>query len=99
MNYRIDNLEWVTQRENILHARRTGLYGRPSPIFHRKLNELQQKRNESNQRLAKSIGVSASSVANWKSGEITPRPRHVKMLAEHFGVTVDELLRSEQEPV
>ena len=54
------------------------------------------ERGETNYKLAKELGVHQTSVANWKSG-IKPHPRHVRMLAEHFGITVDELLSEQEE--
>ena len=59
--------------------------------FAENLSVLQAKHRETNYRLAKEIGVHQSSIANWKSG-VTPHPRHIRIVAEHFGVTVDELL-------
>lgn len=59
--------------------------------FAENLSVLQAKHGETNYRLAKEIGVHQSSIANWKSG-VTPHPRHIRIVAEHFGVTVDELL-------
>ena len=55
------------------------------------LARLQEKNGETNYRLAKEIGVHQSSIQNWKDG-IRPHPKHIKLLAEHYGVTVDELL-------
>lgn len=55
------------------------------------LSRLQERAGESNYRLAKEIGVHQSSVANWKSG-IMPHPKHAKLVAEHYGVSVDDLL-------
>lgn len=57
------------------------------------LARLQAERGETNYRLAKALGVHQSSIANWKSGEISPHPKHVRMLADYFGVTVDDLLK------
>jgi len=62
--------------------------------FSENLSRLQMERGETNYRLAKEIGVHQSSVANWKIG-ITPHPKHLKLIADHFGVTVDELLGRE----
>ena len=59
--------------------------------FAENLSVLQAKHGETNYRLAKEIGVHQSSIANWKSG-VTPHPRHIRIVAEHFSVTVDELL-------
>lgn len=61
------------------------------------LARLQAERGETNYRLAKTLGVHQSSIANWKSGETTPHPKHLRALAEHFGVTVDELLTDQQQ--
>lgn len=63
-------------------------------MFAENLSRLQAERGETNYRLAKEIGVHQSSIANWKSG-IVPHPKHIRLLAEHFGVTVDELLSNE----
>lgn len=60
------------------------------------LSRLQKERGETNYRIAKELGVHQSSVANWKDG-IMPHPRHVRLLAEHFGVTVDELLSDRED--
>ena len=60
------------------------------------LSRLQAERGESNYRLAKEIGVHQSSIQNWKDG-IKPHPKHIKLLAEHYGVTVDELLSDQDE--
>lgn len=56
------------------------------------LARLQAERGETNYRLAKEIGVHQSSIANWKSGDVCPHPRHIKKLADHFCISVDELL-------
>lgn len=60
------------------------------------LARLQVERGETNYRLAKIIGVHQSSIANRKTRGITPRPKHIKMLAEHFGVTTEDLLEDER---
>ena len=56
------------------------------------LARLQAERGETNYRLAKILGVHQSSIANWKNGKIRPHPKHIKMIADHFDVTEDELL-------
>lgn len=64
--------------------------------FSDNLTRLQNKNGETNYRLAKEIGVHQSSIANWKIG-ITPHPKHLKLVADHFGVTVDELLQTDNQ--
>lgn len=72
--------------------------------FPENLARLQKQRFETNYRLAKDIGVHQTSIANWKKG-IKPHPKHLKLIADHFGVTVEELKmevsndpRANQEP-
>lgn len=60
-----------------------------------KICELQDQRGESNYRLAKILGVSQSSVANWREGKSKPMKIYIEKLAEHFGCTVDDLLKEE----
>lgn len=62
------------------------------------LNRLQMERGETNYRLAKSIGVTQTSIANWKTG-VKPHPRHVKMLEVHYRLKdgqLSKLLKSER---
>lgn len=47
--------------------------------------------------LAKSIGVSQSTVANWLDKAMTPQFRHVGLLAAHYGCTTDELLKEDDD--
>lgn len=60
-------------------------------MFAKNLSRLQADRKETNYRLAKEIGVHQTSIQNWKNGTI-PHPKHIQLVAEHFGVTVDDLL-------
>ena len=58
--------------------------------FAENLARLQEQNGESSYRLAKIIGVHQSSIANWKNG-IKPHPKHVRLVAEHYGVTVADI--------
>lgn len=58
------------------------------------LEKMMNERHETNYKLAKEIGVHQSTVANWKKG-MTPQLEHRALLANHFGCTVDELLKEE----
>lgn len=61
------------------------------------LVRLQSENGETNYRLAKEIGVSQTSVKNWRDGVTHPFPRHVKAIAKHYGVKVEELMGTEKE--
>lgn len=63
--------------------------------FAENILRLQEEHGETNYALAKALGVSQSSIANWKKGTI-PHKLCLDALANHFGVTVDDLLNPDQ---
>lgn len=56
----------------------------------RKLSSLMKERGETNYRLAKEIGVSQSTIANWLVGT-EPTGLALKAVANHFGCEIDDL--------
>ena len=54
--------------------------------FSETLATLMKDKGESNYRLAKEIGVSQTTVANWLSGKNEPIPSIRKLLDHHFGI-------------
>lgn len=48
------------------------------------------------QQLAEQIGAKQNTVSGWETGVITPRVDKLKAMAELFGCTVDELLKSDE---
>lgn len=65
--------------------------------FPETLVSLQKKNGESSYRLAKNLDVSEQSIANWRNGVRFPHPRNLKKLANHYCVTVEELLAGKEE--
>lgn len=63
--------------------------------FAKNLIQIQSKHGETNYRLAKAIGVTQTSVKNWRSGERLPHPKTREKIAAHYGVTVEELMKEE----
>ena len=59
-----------------------------------KLSLLMKEKGETNYRLAKELGVSQSTIANWLSGT-KPSRLAEKAIAEHFGCTVEDLQKVE----
>ena len=57
----------------------------------RKLNQMTQED------IAEAVGVSRQAVAKWESGETIPDLEKCKLLAELFGVTLDDLANYEPE--
>lgn len=51
---------------------------------------------ETNYRLAKEIDVTQTSVKSWNTGERLPHPKTRKKIAEHYGITVEELMREDE---
>ncbi len=61
-------------------------------LKYRKLHNLSQEE------LAEKIGVSRQAVSKWERSEASPDTDNLMLLAELYGVTLDELLRGEGEP-
>lgn len=59
--------------------------------FSENLKRLQVNNHETNYKLAKEIGVHATTVQNWRDGKV-PRLEHAVKVAEHYGKTIDEMM-------
>lgn len=59
--------------------------------FAENLKYLMEANNLSNYSVAKKLGVSQTSVANWLSGGNTPHRKTMLAIASLFGLSVDEL--------
>ena len=64
--------------------------------FCEKLKELRNAKSISQAKLAADIHISRSAVAKWENGLGLPNDESLKMLADYFGVTVDELISNKQ---
>ena len=61
--------------------------------FGNKLKELMQETKTTQRELAKSLGVERGSISNWVTGKRTPDAYMMTQIAEYFNVTVDFLLK------
>lgn len=66
-------------------------------IFADKLINLRKKSGWSQEELAEQMGVSRQSVSKWEGAQTIPDLEKILQLAELFGVSIDYLLREEQE--
>jgi transcriptional regulator with XRE-family HTH domain len=62
-------------------------------VFRRSLQRAREARGLSQRQLAKTIGVSPSSVSQWESGEMTPRPEHLAALEVELELEAGTLTR------
>lgn len=53
---------------------------------------LKSKRNEKDSDVAKATGIGKSTFSDWKSGRSTPKQEKLKLIADHFDVSIDYLL-------
>ena len=60
--------------------------------FTKNLCKLIEKEDISSYKLAKGIGVRITTITNWKNGT-EPSIENLKLVADYFNVTVDELLK------
>ena len=65
--------------------------------FNEKLQELRKSKGLTQEELAEKLGVSRQAVAKWESGETIPDLEKCKLLAELFGVSLDDLANYEPE--
>ncbi|HDX9637052.1 helix-turn-helix domain-containing protein [Bacillus cereus group sp. MYBK163-2] len=66
-------------------------------IFSERLKEEREKRNWSQNDLAEKIHVSRQSVSKWETGKNYPSIEIIIHLSDLFSITIDELLRSDEE--
>ncbi|MDA2341638.1 helix-turn-helix transcriptional regulator [Bacillus cereus] len=66
-------------------------------IFSERLKEEREKRNWLQHDLAEKIHVSRQSVSKWETGKNYPSIEIIIHLSDLFGITIDELLRSDEE--
>ena len=64
--------------------------------FHEKLQELRKRKGFTQEELAQSLFVSRTAISKWESGRGYPNIDSLKTIAKFFGVTIDELLSSEE---
>ena len=65
--------------------------------FSERLKREREKKNWSQAELAEKIYVSRQSVSKWETGKNYPSIEVIITLSDIFGITIDELLRSDEE--
>ena len=66
-------------------------------MFRENLIQMRKMRQMTQEDLAEKVGVTRQSVAKWESGETVPDLDKCRLLAELFGVTLDDLANFEPE--
>ena len=64
-------------------------------MFHSNLIELRKLHHLSQEELAEKVGVSRQTLSKWETGESLPDIVKCTLLAELFGVTLDDLVKYE----
>ena len=67
--------------------------------FSEKLKELRSEKEISQAKLAADIHISRSAVAKWENGLGVPSDESLKLLADYFGITTDELNPNINRPI
>jgi transcriptional regulator with XRE-family HTH domain len=66
--------------------------------FQEKLFQLRKERKMSQEDLAEVVGVSRQAVQKWEAGISNPDTDNLVAISNYFGVSLDSLLKEEQEP-
>lgn len=66
--------------------------------FPEKLYSLRKSRGESQEQLAEALGVSRQAISKWETGAAVPETDKLLLISRRFGVTVDSLLKDEEDP-
>lgn len=64
--------------------------------FHEKLQKLRADEGLTQEELAEKLYVSRAAISKWESGRGYPSIDSLKAIAEHFHVTIDELINAEE---
>ncbi len=63
----------------------------------KKIKEYRENKNMTQKEIAKILGVEAGTISKYESGMIEPNIESIKKLADTFEITIDELLKEENE--
>ncbi len=64
--------------------------------FNEKLQKLRTDKNMTQEELAEKLFVSRTAISKWESGRGYPSIDSLKVIAQYFNVTIDELIRGEE---
>lgn len=64
----------------------------------RKLFELRSQKGETQEQVAEAVNITTVSLSRYENGAAFPRVRTLAKLAEHYGVSVEELFGNFTEP-
>lgn len=64
-------------------------------MFHDNLIQLRKRNHMSQEELAAKIGIARQTLSKWETGESVPDIEKCALLAELFGVTLDDLVKYE----
>lgn len=63
-------------------------------VINKKIADLRKRNGMTQKQLAERLGVSCQAVSKWESGVCCPDIRLLPLIAECFGISIDELFVS-----
>lgn len=73
--------------------------GKKRALITEKIVDLLEEQGRKDKEFCDYIGVSQSTFVNWKNRGTNPKPQYLNKAAEFFGVSVNDLLNTEQPTV
>ena len=68
-------------------------------LFKEKLRKLRKERNLTQEQLAEKLNVSRQAITKWETSDGIPDIENLKQISKFFGISMDELLKEENELV
>ncbi|WP_302626772.1 helix-turn-helix domain-containing protein [uncultured Eubacterium sp.] len=64
--------------------------------MYKKFQELLEERQLTICKVAKEVGIAASTLYDWKNGKSTPKANKLKLLADYFEVDINYFLEKQE---
>lgn len=67
-------------------------FGKEEKLLYEKYKALRDKKGVTDYRVSVETGITKSTFTDWKNGRSTPKIEKLKILADYFGVKIEDFL-------
>ena len=62
-------------------------------MYYKNYSRIRDRKKLTDYRVATDTGIARSTLSEWKKGLLTPNLKNMKILADYFGVSLDEMTK------